>query len=54
MVCPWCYVGKAREARQLGISGVPFFVLDMALGVSGAQATETFTSALNQAWAHRG
>jgi predicted DsbA family dithiol-disulfide isomerase len=42
------------EARQLGISGVPFFVLDMALGVSGAQATETFASALNQAWARRG
>ena len=43
-----------REARQLGISGVPFYALDMALGVSGAQATETFTSALNQAWARRG
>jgi len=42
------------EARQLGISGVPFFVFDMALGVSGAQATETFTSALNQAWTRRG
>ena len=42
------------EARQLGISGVPFFVFDMALGVSGAQAAETFTSALNQAWARRG
>ncbi len=42
------------EARQLGISGVPFYVLDMALGVSGAQATETFTSALSQAWARRG
>ena len=42
------------EARELGISGVPFFVLDMALGVSGAQATEMFISALNQAWARRG
>ena len=40
-----------REARELGISGVPFFVFDMALGVSGAQPTETFTAALNQAWA---
>src|SRR5580693_2514696 len=38
-----------QEARQLGISGVPFFVFDMALGVSGAQATETFVSALDQA-----
>jgi predicted DsbA family dithiol-disulfide isomerase len=43
-----------QEARQLGISGVPFFVFDMALGVSGAQATETFASALNQAQARAG
>ncbi len=43
-----------REARELGISGVPFFVLDMALGVSGAQPAETFATALNQAWARRG
>lgn len=38
------------EARRLGITGVPFFVFDMTLGVSGAQATETFTQALEQAW----
>jgi predicted DsbA family dithiol-disulfide isomerase len=37
------------QARQLGIGGVPFFVLDGRLGVSGAQATETFTEALRQA-----
>jgi predicted DsbA family dithiol-disulfide isomerase len=43
-----------REARTLGITGVPFFVLDGAFGVSGAQQTETFVSALNQAWARRG
>ncbi|HLH82966.1 MAG TPA: DsbA family oxidoreductase [Trebonia sp.] len=42
------------EARQLGIGGVPFFAIDMALGVSGAQAAETFASALDQAWARRG
>lgn len=40
-------------ARELGISGVPFFVFDMALGVSGAQPAQTFTSALNQAWTDR-
>jgi predicted DsbA family dithiol-disulfide isomerase len=40
-------------ARELGISGVPFFVFDMALGVSGAQPADTFTTALNQAWARR-
>ena len=34
------------QARQIGISGVPFFVFDMALGASGAQPAELFTSAL--------
>jgi predicted DsbA family dithiol-disulfide isomerase len=38
------------QARQLGIGGVPFFVFDMAIGASGAQPTELFTSALAQAW----
>lgn len=38
------------QARQIGINGVPFFVFDMALGASGAQPTELFTRALDQAW----
>ena len=38
------------QARQIGIHGVPFFVFDMALGASGAQPTELFTRALDQAW----
>ena len=38
------------QAQQLGVSGVPFFVFDLRLGVSGAQPTELFTQALNQAW----
>jgi predicted DsbA family dithiol-disulfide isomerase len=42
------------QARELGVSGVPFFVFDMALGVSGAQPTEMFASALEQAWERRG
>lgn len=37
------------RARQLGISGVPFFVLDGKLGVSGAQPVEVFAQALAQA-----
>jgi predicted DsbA family dithiol-disulfide isomerase len=41
------------RAGQMGISGVPFFVFDMALGASGAQPAELFTSALNQAWDRR-
>jgi predicted DsbA family dithiol-disulfide isomerase len=39
-----------RQAQEIGINGVPFFVFDMALGASGAQPTELFTRALNQAW----
>lgn len=37
-------------ARQIGITGVPFFVLDERLAVSGAQPVETFERALTQAW----
>jgi len=42
------------QARGLGITGVPFFVFDMALGVSGAQPTELFTRALDQALEREG
>ena len=35
-----------REARQLGITGVPFFVIDEKYGISGAQPTELFQQAL--------
>ena len=38
-----------RQARELGISGVPFFVFDGQLGVSGAQPVATFAEALRQA-----
>jgi predicted DsbA family dithiol-disulfide isomerase len=38
------------EARQLGITGVPFFVLDRAYGVSGAQPSDLILNALEQAW----
>ena len=37
------------EARRLGISGVPFFVLDGRFGVSGAQPVETFLAAFERA-----
>lgn len=37
------------EARQIGVQGVPFFVLDGRLAVSGAQPVELFTRALIQA-----
>jgi predicted DsbA family dithiol-disulfide isomerase len=38
------------EARALGITGVPFFVIDRKYGLSGAQPTALFTQALEQAW----
>jgi predicted DsbA family dithiol-disulfide isomerase len=38
------------EARQLGITGVPFFVLASKLAVSGAQPAELLLRALTQAW----
>ena len=37
------------EARALGIGGVPFFVIDRRFGISGAQPSELFLEALNQA-----
>ncbi|MCU1394416.1 MAG: disulfide bond formation protein DsbA [Ilumatobacteraceae bacterium] len=39
------------EGEALGIRGVPFFVIDRAIGLSGAQPTEAFASALAQGWA---
>ncbi|MFF3505121.1 DsbA family oxidoreductase [Streptomyces sp. NPDC003247] len=39
-----------REAARLGANGVPFFVLDRAYGVSGAQPAEVFAQALTRAW----
>jgi len=39
------------EARNLGISGVPFFVLNNKYGVSGAQPSEVFLETLENAWA---
>jgi predicted DsbA family dithiol-disulfide isomerase len=38
-----------NEAQVLGVSGVPFFVFERRLGLSGAQPIETFMEALKQA-----
>lgn len=43
-----------EQARAYGAGGVPFFVLDGRFGISGAQPTETFVQALDQAWSSRG
>jgi predicted DsbA family dithiol-disulfide isomerase len=37
-------------ARQIGISGVPFFIFNKNLAVSGAQAPDTFLGAMEQAY----
>ena len=39
------------EARRLGATGVPFFVIDNRYGVSGAQPPDVFGQALGRAWA---
>jgi predicted DsbA family dithiol-disulfide isomerase len=38
-------------AHSLGVTGVPFFVIDRRYGVSGAQPAEAITQVLDQAWA---
>jgi predicted DsbA family dithiol-disulfide isomerase len=43
-----------RAAAGLGISAVPTFVVDRALGASGAQPPEALLGLLRQGWANRG
>jgi predicted DsbA family dithiol-disulfide isomerase len=38
------------EAQQIGVRGVPFFVLDRKYAVSGAQSSNVFLEALKTAW----
>jgi predicted DsbA family dithiol-disulfide isomerase len=38
------------EAQQVGVRGVPFFVLNRKYGISGAQPTAIFLNALNQSY----
>jgi predicted DsbA family dithiol-disulfide isomerase len=38
------------EAQQVGVRGVPFFVIDRKYAVSGAQPSDVFLGALNKAW----
>jgi predicted DsbA family dithiol-disulfide isomerase len=39
-----------REAAELGITGVPFFVINRRYAVSGAQPSELLLTALDRAW----
>jgi predicted DsbA family dithiol-disulfide isomerase len=38
------------EAQQVGVRGVPFFVLGEKYAISGAQESATFLQALNKTW----
>jgi predicted DsbA family dithiol-disulfide isomerase len=38
------------QARDIGVGGVPFFVIDGTYGVSGAQSPDVFADALTRAW----
>ena len=40
-------------ASQLGATGVPFFVVDMKYGISGAQPLEAFVETITAAWNER-
>ncbi|HEV7665245.1 MAG TPA: DsbA family oxidoreductase [Chloroflexota bacterium] len=40
-----------NEARELGINGVPFFVVERRYGVSGAQPADVLLQVLERAWA---
>ena len=42
--------GDIQDARELGITGVPFFVIDRKYGISGAQPADLLLRALRQAW----
>ena len=39
-----------HHAQEIGVRGVPFFVLDNKYAISGAQSSETFFAALTQTW----
>lgn len=41
--------GEIAEAQRIGVQGVPFFILNRRLGVSGAQPPEMLTDAIRQA-----
>jgi predicted DsbA family dithiol-disulfide isomerase len=51
------YADEVREdleaATQIGISGVPFFVVDGRLGISGAQPPDALGDLIQQGWDSR-
>jgi predicted DsbA family dithiol-disulfide isomerase len=51
------FAGEVRademEAREREITGVPFFLIDDAFGIPGAQESDTVLAVLRRAWARR-
>ncbi len=47
------FEADVAQAREFGITGVPFFVVDMKYGISGAQDATVFTGALETVLAER-
>lgn len=41
------------RARELGISGVPFIMIEGTIGISGAQPVEIFVEALQKVWSNK-
>lgn len=41
--------GMERQLQQLGITGVPFYIIDNKYGLSGAQPSEVFVKAFEEA-----
>ena len=37
-----------KEIQKLGVSGVPFYIVNNKYGVSGAQLTESFIAVFNE------
>ena len=44
-------VADRKLAADLGANGVPFFVIDLKYGISGAQSVDVFAQTLEAAWA---
>ena len=42
-----------QPARNLGVTGVPYFIIDGKIGLSGAQPAENIIMAIRQALAQR-
>ena len=58
VICPWCYIGKRRlekaiaaldDQHDVEVRWHPFFIINNAITLSGAQAPETFLAAFKQA-----